>query len=256
MRTTFAVSCVLLLLAAGCGGAEKGAESPDGVEGASPADTETAKADAPPTPGSSEHADAPPAAELTPEQKRQKLCTGFELDLAQALLQSACEVPNAPSDQKNQDTKGKLEVRVVPSIVTFVNKTAQPLSLDFVIDPTPRFQVEAFGQKSKKRVDLPAGNEPPPPKGAKRPDPTPPQTARVTLVAHGTAKMVVPWEAVRTKWAPERYKGTPPEMGYPRAPAGPLPKGKYDLKVITPLTNVMEGLDKEVSSRQVEITVQ
>jgi hypothetical protein len=78
----------------------------------------------------------------------------------------------------------------------------------------------------------------------------------VTLVAQGTGKLVVPWEAVRTKWAPEKFKGTPPEMGYPRSPAGPLAKGKYRLRVVTPLTGVFEGIDKEVSAPKVEIGVQ
>ena len=81
-------------------------------------------------------------------------------------------------------------------------------------------------------------------------------TARITLVPNGTAHAVVHWEAVRMKWAPEKLKGTPPEMGYPRAPNGPLPKGKYQVRVVTPLTQVFEGLEKEVSSPRIEITVQ
>ena len=43
--------------------------------------------------------------------------------------------------------------------------------------------------------------------------------------------MPLSWDAVKMKWAPDKLKGTPPEKGYPRVPAGPLPKGKYALKV-------------------------
>ena len=50
-------------------------------------------------------------------------------------------------------------------------------------------------------------------------------------------------------------KGTPPELGYPTAPAGPLPKGVYTLKVITPLTGIFEGMDKEVSTVRTTVTV-
>jgi hypothetical protein len=57
------------------------------------------------------------------------------------------------------------------------------------------------------------------------------------------------------KWAPEKLKGTPPEKGYPRSPAGPLPKGKYSVRVVTPLANVFEGVDHEVSAPRVEVVV-
>jgi hypothetical protein len=58
------------------------------------------------------------------------------------------------------------------------------------------------------------------------------------------------------KWAPEKYRGTPPERGYPRAPAGPLPKGKYGLKVVTPLVGVSEGVDHEMTAPKVEIEIE
>lgn len=249
---------VVVLLAA-CGGSNQ-------KEGELPV-VESADAQAPPsdTPPSS---DADAGAEPTPEAKREKACTGFELDLGQALLQSACEVPNAKPDDKPREVKGALDVKVVPSAasttpggkmdltVVFTNKTARPMTLDFALDPTARFTVEVYDAKTNKRADLPPGAAPPPPKGAKRPDPSTPSTARVTLVAQGTGKLVVPWEAVRTKWAPDKYKGTPPEMGFPRVNAGPLGKGKYRLRVVTPLTGVFEGIDKEVSAPKVEVGVQ
>ena len=51
-------------------------------------------------------------------------------------------------------------------------------------------------------------------------------------------------------------EGTPPEMGYPTAPAGPLPKGTYNLKVVTPLIGVFEGSDREVSTAMTKVVVQ
>ena len=57
------------------------------------------------------------------------------------------------------------------------------------------------------------------------------------------------------KWAPEKVRGTPPERGYPRAPAGPLAKGKYTVKVVTPLVGVSEGVDHEMSAPKVEVEI-
>jgi hypothetical protein len=61
---------------------------------------------------------------------------------------------------------------------------------------------------------------------------------------------------VKYKWASkERAKGALPGRGYPREPGGPLPKGKYVLKVITPLTDVNEGIDHEMSQPKTPIEV-
>ena len=232
----------------------------------------TPKADTPPTDTPDAGADMPTssnedAGEPAPQDKKDKLCTGFELDLAAALLQAACEVTPDPN-AKNADMKGRLEVKIVPSsasvapggkvdlVVTFTNKLPSSIQLDFIIDPMPRFTVEAYDPKTNKRVDMPWGNPPPPPKDAKRPSPAKPSVARVSIAANGTAKMSVPWEAVKTRWAPEKFAGTPPEMGFPRAPAGNLGKGKYKLRVVTPLTAVFEGTEKGLSAPKIEIAVQ
>src|SRR6185312_13138835 len=105
------------------------------------------------------------------------------------------------------------------------------------------------------RVDMPKNQPPPLPAGMPPRVPGEPKTARIMLAANGTARMPLGWDAVKMKWAPDKLKGTPPEKGYPRAPAGPLPKGKYSLKVVTPLTNVMEGVDHEVSQPIVQVDV-
>jgi hypothetical protein len=193
-------------------------------------------------------------------------CTGFEMDLMDALGQSACEVPNPKPDDKPIDVKGKLEVtalstanKVVPGghddiIVTFTNKSAAPLPLLFLIDPLPRFQVEAYRVKGAVRVDLPPGNQPSVPDNLHR-EPSQPGTARITLAPNGKATVKVGWDATKMRWAPEKLRGTPPEQGYPRAAAGPLPKGKYVLRVVTPLIGVFEGIDHEVSAPRTPIEV-
>jgi hypothetical protein len=83
-----------------------------------------------------------------------------------------------------------------------------------------------------------------------------PKVARVTLAPLGTARLVLKWNAVKYKWASkERAKGALPGRGYPRDPAGPLAKGTYVLRVITPLTGVFEGVDHEVSQPRVQVNV-
>ena len=163
--------------------------------------------------------------------------------------------------------KDKLDIRVaampphakpgekVDVLVVFVNKTKDTLNLYFTIDPTPRFEIEAYDAK-KNRVDMPRGNPPPPPKGVTVPPAADVKTARVTLAATGSAKIHIPYVASRMKWAPEKVRSTPPERGYPRAPAGGLGKGKYTLRVVTPLAFVSEGMDKEVSAPKTNLVIE
>lgn len=195
-------------------------------------------------------------------------CNGFDIgNLEDLLAKSDCEVPDArPETVDNPDMKGKLEVtltasptRVIPGgkvdlLVTFANKTAEPLPLSFRIDPLARFETEAYDAK-KKRVDVPSSSPPPPPKGHTPPPPAEPKVARVTVAPNGSARVRVPWEAVKMKWAPDKVRGTAVERGYPRVPAGNLPKGKYTVKVVTPLIGVYEGGDHEVSAPALEIEV-
>ncbi len=64
------------------------------------------------------------------------------------------------------------------------------------------------------------------------------------------------WNAVKYKWASkDRAKGALPGRGYPKDPAGPLAKGKYVLRVITPLTGVVEGSEHEVSQPKTPVEV-
>jgi hypothetical protein len=197
-------------------------------------------------------------------------CGGVEIgNLEEMLLRSGCEEAEVKPDSiPPVDLKGKLEVTLSASptkpapgakvelLATFANKSKEPLVLHFKLDPVPRFEVEAYDtKKAAKRADVPAGNPPPPPKGATQPAASEPKSARITIAPNGSARARVPWDAVKTKWAPEKYRGTPPERGYPRAPAGPLPKGRYTIKVLSPLVGVFEGVEREMSAPRLELDI-
>ncbi len=241
-RLTRSLPLALLVLGASCGGSQKPADSSLG----SAPDDRGVEQD-----GGGPNADAATAAKDE--------CVGFDIgNLEEVLLKSSCEVTANPESLTAVDLKGKLEVKVtaMPTklsvggktdlLVTYANKSKAPLVLHFKIDPVARFETEAWDQggakgKAPKRVDMPAGPEPAPPKGVARSSPTDARSARITLVPGGTARAHLSWEAVKTKWAPEKYLGAPPERGFPRSSAGPLPKGKYTVKVVTPLVGVADG---------------
>lgn len=250
-RLTTAALC---LLAAGCGGGKTPADEPRHEDEMS-RDT---------------HDDAgatTPAAEAPPPPKKD-VCTAFDIaNLEDVLAKSECEVADAKPDVlENVDLKGKLEVTLtaaptktkpggqVDLQVTFTNKSQAPLPLSFRIDPVARFEVETFDAK-KKRADMPSGSPPPPPKGHAAPPPGDTRVARITILPAGFARVRIPWQASRMKWAPDQVRGTAVEKGYPRKPAGPLPRGKYQVKIVTPLIGVFEGGEHEVSAPKVEIEV-
>jgi hypothetical protein len=257
------VSLLVLAAAAACGGAKKGADTPanteEATEGDGGATESTASQDS--TPTSSRPA---PGDDTT---KKPASCGGFEIpDLASVLSQAACEV-GSPNPNEQKDLKGALEIKVVPDsprigpgststiTVTFKNKGKGDLPLNFIVDPEPHFDFEVYTLKGS-RVDAPSGTAPSlPPEVANAAVPEP-RIARVTLSQLGTAKLTLKWNAVKYKWASKEHaKGALPGHGYPRDPAGPLPKGAYILRVITPLTNVFEGVDHELSQPRVQITV-
>jgi hypothetical protein len=119
----------------------------------------------------------------------------------------------------------------------------------------PRFQIEVYSAKTAKRMDLPSPNPPKLPSGMAPREPGTPSTARVTLAANGTGTVQLGWDATKMKWAPEKLTGTPPEQGYPRVAAGPLPKGRYNIRVVTPLIGIFEGVDHEISAPRTVIDV-
>ena len=201
--------------------------------------------------------------------KKEDICFGFSIsNLEELLTKQDCEVPDkTPTTIDNPDLKGKLEVKLTASPtkvapgaktdlqVTFTNKTKENLTLYFRIDPVPRFEVETYDAKGKTRVDMPKGNPPPPPKGYQPPPPADQKIAHITLTPNGFASARVPWDAVKMTWAPEKVRGSASETGFPRKPAGPLAKGKYSVKLVTPLVGVFEGGDHEVSAPKVDIEV-
>ncbi len=264
---------------AACGGANKTADEPENTEESPPAKPSASVDPTDPVAvpdesavlGSGAGRERPVAEHATIRDESEKKavpCGGANIpDLMAVLSQAACEVPNAKVGDRQQDVKNALDIKVTadpPRIppgskanvtVVFKNKGKTELPLDFTVDPEPRFSFEVYTPKGT-RVDRPSGNEPHlPPEVANAPPPIP-RTARVTLAPLGTAKLVLSWTAVKYKWASkDRAKGALPGHGYPRDPAGPLPKGKYVLRVVTPLTGVTEGVEHEMSHPRAEVEV-
>jgi hypothetical protein len=195
----------------------------------------------------------------TPSAAKESACTDDDFEsLEDALKQCESKMPRAgdvPGAMRD-----RLEVRVTSStptitpggradlLVVLKNKSNEPLPLYFTGDPTPRFDVEALDAKGK-RVDLPAGK---PPKALPAGPPRDVKAARITLAPGGTARVKIPWDAVKTRWAPEKAKSWE-GRGYPRAAAGSLPAGKYVLRVVIPLVGVFEKGELDVPKLPIEV---
>lgn len=176
-------------------------------------------------------------------------CTSSEFENLENILDE-CRTAMPKTSELPSSFKDKLEVKITTSTastapggrvdLTLVlrNKSSSDLPLYFTGDPNPRFEVEA-ANASGKRVDVPTGKHPPWPKGASPKAGGEVKAARVTLEKGGTAKVKLTWDAVKVKWAPDKIS-TWDGRGYPRAPAGPLPSGKYRLRVNVPLIGVFE----------------
>jgi hypothetical protein len=181
----------------------------------------------------------------TPTAGNSSVCAGSDIDpLDDALKQ--CDAPMPKAAELPAGMKDKLDVRVTPSAsqiapggrvdVTVVirNKSNDSIPLFFSGDPLPRFEIEAFDAKGK-RVDLPPGKPPPWPKGTQPPT-REVKAQKVTLDKGGVARVKVSWDAVKMKWAPDKAKGWE-GRGFPRVPSGPLPAGKYNVRVVVPILN-------------------
>jgi hypothetical protein len=256
----------LLAVVAACGGKTPDAQSPENADESSSSGSDTASNA---SNDESEHKPAAQHASIHEEDTAGPAkCGGAEVtDLVAVLSQASCEVPGAnPEEPSDRDVKDLLEVTVKPDSpriapgsksnvrVIFRNKSKADLALDFVVDPLPRFDFELYTPKGT-RVDRPRGEEPslPPEAEGAAPDK---KIARITLAPQGTAGVTLSWDAVKYKWASkDKAKGAVPGHGYPREPAGPLPKGKYVLRVTTPLVGVFEGVDHEVSQPRTPIEI-
>jgi hypothetical protein len=241
-------------------------DDPSTVDETAPADGEAP----PPEPSMLTQGDPKVAVTVKDDMgdKKAMSCGGASIpDLAAVLAQAACEVANAKPDEPGKDLKDLLEVSVQtdsPKVspgassqvtITFHNKGKTVLPLDFMVDPEPRFDFEVYTLKGA-RVDKPSGQSPAlPPEVQSAPVPEK-GVARVTLAPNGTAKLTESWTAVKYKWASkDKAKGAVPGRGYPREPAAPLAKGKYVLRVITPLVGVTEGSDHELSQPRTQVEI-
>jgi hypothetical protein len=258
--TVFVLACLPVLFAASaCGGKTPPAENPENADESASSESNDKSDEKPAGKG--------PVTVKDDEKGAPMKCGGFDIpDLMALLSQPSCELPDGTPEPKAQDLKDVLEVRVSADAhvapgahsnvrVLFKNKGKTDLPLFFVVDPDARFTFEVATPKGA-RVDKPAGAEPSlPPEVADAPAPDK-KYARVTIAANGSAGLTLGWDAVKTKWvSKEKAKGAVPGRGYPREPAGPLPKGKYVLRVVTPLVGVFEGDDHEVSEPRTNIQV-
>lgn len=178
----------------------------------------------------------------TANAAKEAACTLTDVENLEEALRG-CETA-MPKSSDVPSIKDKLEMKVTAStssttpggridlVLTLRNKTDNPLTLYFTGDPNPHFDVEALDAKGR-RADLPSGRFPGYPKGQK-PEPREVKASRITLEKGGTARVRLAWDAVKTKWAPDKAQ-TWEGRGYPRAPAGPMSPGKYTLRVIVPL---------------------
>lgn len=195
----------------------------------------------------------------TPNPMKEATCAGDDFEaLEKALDQCDTKMPRTTDVPTNM--RDKLELRVttatpsiagggrVDLIMTLKNKSSEPLPLYFTGDPRPVFDVEAVDLKGR-RVDLPAGK---PPKTPAVPTHDV-KASRITLAPGGTARVKITWDAVKTRWAPEKVKSWE-GRGYPRAPNGPLAPGKYTLRIVVPLIGVFEKGDVETPKVPIDIT--
>ena len=261
-RSTFVSLASMLAMLAGCAKTLP-PEDPSSAENDPDAEA------APPEHSTNYHQDpsVPVTVKDDGEKKKDVSCGGANIaDLAAVLAQSSCEAKDAKPDEPQKDLKD-LEIKVTtdaPKVapgstakitVTYHNKGKTVLALDFVVDPEPRFDFEVYTAKGS-RADKPAGDSPAlPPEVQNAPEPEK-TVARVTLAPNGTATVSTSWTAVKYKWASkDKAKGALPGRGYPREPGAPLPKGKYVLKVITPLVGVNEGSDHELSQPKTPVEI-
>jgi hypothetical protein len=249
----------------GCGAGTPPAESAENSG-------DDASAESPMDIGSrSPHAKPDPSVGVTvkdDDTKEAKPCISDDFpDLIATLSQAACEIPSDKASDKQRDLSSRLEVTVAPDApkvapggtskvtITLHNKGEKPLSLDFAVDPEPRFEFQAFTAKGA-RADQPAGDAPPLPQEVQNAPEPDKGIARITLAPNGHAKLVATWTAVKYKWtSKDKAKGALPGRGYPTEPAGSLPKGKYVLRVLMPLLNITEGVDHEMTQPRAPIEV-
>ncbi|CAN5878060.1 hypothetical protein BH11MYX4_BH11MYX4_55650 [soil metagenome] len=178
---------------------------------------------------------------------KEAACTVAEVEQLADVLRN-CDAPMPKGADVPSGLAEKLELSVASSAptttpggrvevtLTLKNKTNDSVTLYFVGEPKPRFEVEAFDAKGARRVEMPKDKAP----KAAYPPQRPVKASRIILTGGGSARIRVPWEAVKTRWAPEKAK-TWEGRGPARAVFANLPYGKYQLRVVMPLIMVEKG---------------
>lgn len=194
----------------------------------------------------------------TASPAKEAACTMNEIEALDQALRG-CETPMPRAGDIPAGLADKLELSVTSSApsttpggridvtLTLKNKSNDPLALYFSGDPKPRFEVEAFDAKGARRVDLPTGKAP----KTAYPPARPAKASRITLMPGGTARMRVPWDAVKTRWAPEKVK-TWEGRGPARTVLANLPYGKYLLRLALPLI-AFEKVEIELPKVGIEV---
>jgi hypothetical protein len=272
-RALRALACLPFVLSAlsaasGCGGKNREAESPENADETESSDSKDSKESRDHSESNEHHAAAGATVKDDEGKSTMMKCGGFDVpDLVAVISQASCELPDGTPEPKEEELKDVLEVRVSADQhvaagskgnkvrVLYKNKGKTDLTLKFAVDPDPRFLFEVSTPKGA-RVDKPAGAEPSLPAGVSDAPAPEKKYAQITIAANGTAGVTLSWDAVKYKWASkERARGAVPGRGYPRDAAGPLPKGKYVLRVVTPLVGVSEGVDHELTQPKTDIQV-
>jgi len=178
---------------------------------------------------------------------KEAACTVAEVEQLADVLRN-CDVPLPKGADVPSGLAEKLELSVATSTpsttpggrvdvtLKLTNRTSDSITLYFTGEPKPRFEVEAYDAKGARRVELPKDK---PPKTAFPPGRATKAT-RVILTGGGSARIRVPWDAVKTRWAPEKAK-TWDLRGPARATFANLPYGKYQLRVAIPLMTAEKG---------------
>ena len=192
-------------------------------------------------------------------------CKGAMIgDLIAALSSPDCQLPEGTPDPEDKELKDDLDVSVsaeqnaAPGSsakvrVIFKNKTKKNLPLFFIDNPEPRFTIEVLNAKGA-HADNPPGDEPSLPESVNDAPAEERRVARVVLAPSGSVSATLTWNVIKYKWATARAKGALPGRGYPRDPAGPLPKGKYFLRVTTPLVGIIDP-DRLIVQPRTEVKV-
>lgn len=190
---------------------------------------------------------------------KEAACTVAEVEQLADVLRN-CDAPVPKGADVPAGLAEKLELTIATSTpsttpggrvdvtLTLKNRTSDSVTLYFTGEPKPRFEVEAYDAKGARRVELPKDKAPktayPPGRAVK--------ATRIILTGGGSARIRVPWDAVKTRWAPEKAK-TWDLRGPARATFANLPYGKYQLRVAIPLMTAEKG-DLDTPKIAIDVT--